>query len=359
MSELDLTKEFIELSRCAGMRFDLVQAGGGNTSVKLDDQRMLVKASGAQLTDIEEGKGYVEVDYPRIARIADATDEWLDADQSVRDADVVRRVAAATRPSSCGRASIEVFMHAVLGRFVLHTHPIAVNLVTCRKDWNRILDELFPGALGVPYCSPGIELGALLNNSLKTFRSNHGVLPKLIFLQNHGLLVHSDVQKEVQEMTENVVLKCEDFFGIDMQRYRVVSALSSYIGDGSIAYLSEDRELMALHHGYGLGGLDSQRPLYPDSFVFCGVEPLVLKDLNSRSALEEYQEKYYSPPKLVLLGGRLYFIAKNLRKAKEMEDVYKAHAMAAAYLQHEANYLGEEELAYLGNWEAEKYRRDK
>jgi rhamnose utilization protein RhaD (predicted bifunctional aldolase and dehydrogenase) len=357
MNELALTKEFIDLSRCAGMRFDLVQAGGGNSSVKLDDQRMLVKASGVQLSDIEEGKGYVEVDYPLIAQIIDSVDEWLVADQSVRDADVVRRVAAATKPSSGARASIEVFMHAVLGRFVLHTHPIAVNLITCRKDWNRILDELFPGALGVPYFSPGIELGAVLSKSLKDFRSKNGLLPKLIFLQNHGLLIHSDAPKEVQELTEDVVLKCEDFFGVDLRRYRTASALASYIGDGSIAFLSEDRELIALHQSSR--ELEAQRPLYPDSLVFCGVEPLVLQDLNSRNALEAYQKKYYSSPKIVLLDGGLYFMAKNVRKAKEIEEVYKAHAMVLTSLRQEANHLSQAELAYLGNWDAEKYRRDR
>jgi rhamnose utilization protein RhaD (predicted bifunctional aldolase and dehydrogenase) len=335
-----------------------VQASGGNTSVKLGDRSMLVKASGVHLSEIEEGRGHVEVDYPAIARIIDAADDWRGVDRSVRDANVVRRVAAATRPSAEGaRASIEVFMHAVLGRFVLHTHPIAVNLITCRKGWDKILSDLFPGALCVQYCSPGIELAVELNNGLKAFNSGSGTLPKLVFLQNHGLLVHGDAQKEVQELTEDVVLKCENFCGVDLERYRIASALASYIGDGSIACLSEDRELMALHQGSRR--LESQRPLYPDSFVFCGVEPLVLQDLNSRQALEMYRKKYYDSPKLVLLDGRPYFVAKNVRKAKEMEEVYKAHALVLASLQEEAIFLSENELAYLGNWEAEKYRKER
>ena len=43
---------FIRISKYAGMRNDLGQAGGGNTSVKLDDQVMLVKSSGFQLADL-------------------------------------------------------------------------------------------------------------------------------------------------------------------------------------------------------------------------------------------------------------------------------------------------------------------
>ena len=45
-------KNFIEMSRYAGMREDLVQAGGGNSSYKKDKDKMLIKASGYQLADL-------------------------------------------------------------------------------------------------------------------------------------------------------------------------------------------------------------------------------------------------------------------------------------------------------------------
>lgn len=48
---------FIQISKYAGMRNDLAQAGGGNTSVKLDDRVMLVKSSGFQLADVSENSG--------------------------------------------------------------------------------------------------------------------------------------------------------------------------------------------------------------------------------------------------------------------------------------------------------------
>ena len=39
-------QNFINISKYAGERFDLIQAGGGNSSVKLDNGQMLIKASG-------------------------------------------------------------------------------------------------------------------------------------------------------------------------------------------------------------------------------------------------------------------------------------------------------------------------
>ena len=350
--------EFIELSRQAGMRFDLVQSSGGNISVKLDSCRMLVKASGVQLSDIVLGKGYVEVDYLKIMRIVNSADEWLGVDKGIRDAEVVRRVGVATKPSpASARASIEVFMHAALGRFVVHTHPIAVNLITCRKDWETILGNLFPRSLCIPYCSPGIELGVMLCDKLKAYETNSGVLPNLIFLQNHGLLLSGDTQMDVWGLTQDVVKKCEDFCGVDLGKYRITTELAAFIGEDSIACLSEDQELTRLHQD--AGPIECQRPLYPDSFVFCGVEPMVLEDLNSHHALKTYKKKYRESPKVVLLNGRFYFIAQSVSKAKEVEEVYKAHAFVLTYLPKAPNFLSEDELAYLGNWEAEKYRKEK
>ena len=47
-------KNFVEISKYAGERFDLVQASGGNSSVKITDTKMLIKASGFLLSDINE-----------------------------------------------------------------------------------------------------------------------------------------------------------------------------------------------------------------------------------------------------------------------------------------------------------------
>ena len=59
---------FIKISKYAGMRNDLAQAGGGNTSVKPDNKVMLVKSSGCQLADVSENTGYSKVDYRKIVK---------------------------------------------------------------------------------------------------------------------------------------------------------------------------------------------------------------------------------------------------------------------------------------------------
>ena len=63
-------------------------------------------------------------------------------------------------------------------------------------------------------------------------------------------------------------------------------------------------------------------------------------------------------PKVVIFESKLFFIALNVKKAKEIEEVMKFHIMVLAQSsKSNKNFLEEEELAYLSNWEAEKYRQ--
>src|SRR5262245_17824708 len=62
----DGISELIRLSRYAGERFDLVQAGGGNSSLKSDDHRMWIKRSGISLSDVVSQHQFCLVDWAEI-----------------------------------------------------------------------------------------------------------------------------------------------------------------------------------------------------------------------------------------------------------------------------------------------------
>ncbi|MBC7960647.1 MAG: class II aldolase, partial [Vallitaleaceae bacterium] len=56
-------QELIQISHYSAANIGYIQGGGGNTSVKLNDQLMAVKASGCKLSQMGELEGYVVVDY--------------------------------------------------------------------------------------------------------------------------------------------------------------------------------------------------------------------------------------------------------------------------------------------------------
>ena len=100
-----------------------------------------------------------------------------------------------------------------------------------------------------------------------------------------------------------------------------------------------------------------ERPFCPDSFVFCGASAMEINDLSDLSMVKLYQKKYFSLPKIYIYDNNIFIISKNVKKAKEIEDVLKFHLMILSHNSSDINFLTENELNYLSNWEAEKFRQ--
>ena len=350
-------EQFVRLSKYAGERFDLVQAGGGNSSVKLDNDIMLIKASGFSLSEVELDKGYSKVVNQRIKDILNNNKLLFIEEKSEKDlyaATLINEVVY----ESLNRPSIETFLHSLLYQYTLHTHPLVVNSITCRKDWREVLSKLFKNVLLVDYKTPGVELAIELKNSLHSYYKLNKQNPNVIFLQNHGLIVSYESMEEVIRVTEEIVLKIEKYLEVDMSKYRFVTKISNYVNSIEnsyyVAYLSNDVEINKLLNTKK--GLFETSPFCPDGMVYCGVRPFIIDNINENDSLKEFI-KCYGHPKVIIYGNNIFFIGQSLRKAKEVEDVFKFHIMSLDFAGHRINFLSGEELSYLGNWEAEKYRQ--
>ncbi len=350
-------RDFVEISKYAGERFDLVQAGGGNSSVKLETGEMLIKASGFILSDMAENSGYSKVDTKKVASIVKNDTIVTETDKRKRESLTGTLVQEATL-DKINRPSIETLLHSFLYKYTLHTHPIVVNMIVIQKEWKSILSSIFKDkdiAL-VSYKTPGIELALELDKTLKIFKA----MPNIIFLQNHGLIVTSPHKQDIQRLTEQVLEKIENYLKVDMSRYKLTNKISYLLNtvqkNSNIAYLSGDsylKEQLRKNQELFL-----QTPFCPDSLVFCGVSAVVIHDLFDIASLESYKEKYFELPKVVIFENKLFFIAPNIKKAKEIEEVTKFHIMVLEQsVKSDKNFLELEELAYLSNWEAEKYRQ--
>ena len=354
MSEI---KDFVEISKYAGERFDLVQAGGGNSSVKYDNDEMIIKASGFLLSDVKVDSGYSKVITSKIGNIVKNETIVTETDKRKRESLAATLVQEATIDRT-NRPSIETLLHSFLYKYTLHTHPVVVNMIVIQKEYKEILSSIFKDediAL-VPYKTPGVELALELKKTLQSFE----VIPNIIFLQNHGLIVTSSDKQDIKRLTEQVLEKIENYLQLDMSRYKLTNKISHLFSTAQkssyIACLSEDSYLNEqLTQNQELFLLT---PFCPDSLVFCGVSAVVIEDLLDITPLKNYKEKYFELPKVVIFESKLFFIALNVKKAKEIEEVMKFHIMVLAQSsKSNKNFLEEEELAYLSNWEAEKYRQ--
>lgn len=339
-------KGFIKISKYAGMREDLVQAGGGNSSYKCSEKEMVIKASGYQLTDVCENEGYAIVDYEVIKQ------EFL----SVNNLDEIdeKRVKSIMDKSfiSGGKPSIETFLHAVSGKYTLHTHPIVVNILATRDKGMEFLQGLFPEALIVPYATPGVQLARAYFEAYNKKNIHDSNDIDIVFLQNHGLVVSGNTPDEVINKTETVTKKIETELGIDYLDYHNLTKLWNFFND-EIVWKVTDENIIKYYKENGKW----MSNFCPDCVVFLGKAFLKLEDRDIVHQIEEYYAKY-GKPVVLEYNNCLYILADNVKKAFEIQSVLSFSAQVSknncGYL---LNYLSEQEQNYLLNWDAEKFRR--
>jgi rhamnose utilization protein RhaD (predicted bifunctional aldolase and dehydrogenase) len=106
-------------------------------------------------------------------------------------------------------------LHAIALRldgvdFVGHTHPTAINALTCSTAFQTAAsgrlfpDEIVscgPASVLVPYTDPGLPLARRVNVLLDEFIERYNELPKVILMQNHGMIALGATAHEVEAIT--------------------------------------------------------------------------------------------------------------------------------------------------------------
>lgn len=352
-------QDFITISRYAGMRNDLAQAGGGNTSMKVDDKIMLVKSSGFQLADVDEQTGYSKVDYKKIADYF--TQNVAGQNEDVFTEEIGKQLLKDVHMEG-GRASIETFLHAITGKYTLHSHPTLVNILTARADGMEILHKLFPKAVLVPYRKPG---AALAETYYKLFKEQEaqGADGNMVFMANHGLVISGDSGKQVIEKTEEVLAKIAEFLQIDDSAYTEATKLYILTQQiplltDKIVYVSENRYLSQDFAGKELVEKGQwEHAFCPDCVVYANKKILCLNEQYTKQDILDFIEQY-GIPALAYHNGFFYILAESVKKAQEIENVMSFAARVQYYnIGQNMNYLSDEQEEELLNWDSEKYRR--
>ena len=350
-------KGFVKISKFAGERFDLIQAGGGNTSVKIDDSTMLVKASGFALSDVDETTGFAKVNYSLLKEFLQ-NQHLSDGNPKLKEKDELPQVMEGATISSGIRPSIETLMHCLMGKFAIHAHPLPVNIVACRKNWRDELQLLFPECICVDYHTPGVDLATAIMDKIAGDSIDPNQESFVVFLQNHGIIVTAPTYEQVIDLIENTTNKIEIHLGLDYSRYRSVTRISGLVSKkcrtSGVAYLSEDLILLQAaekHKDYF-----SVNPFFPDMVVYNGAPTLTMESLDDEHAVDAYFQKYDVPPKIILCDRQVYFMANSVRKAQALESVVKFQILSMLGHGGELNFLSQNESNYLAGWEAEKFR---
>ena len=203
-----LLQELVTMSHTLGdPAKEQVILGEGNTSARIDNEAFYVKASGYSLPVIGE-EGFVRVNFQAALDLMEQ--------EGLSDMEVKEALLAATvdNPKQLW-PSVETTFHALcltLGEaaFVGHTHPIDVNGLLCSVNAEEAFAmPLFPDQIVVcgpapafvPYVDPGITLANAIREAMMRFGDTYNMPPKVIVLQNHGMIALGKSAQEVASIT--------------------------------------------------------------------------------------------------------------------------------------------------------------
>jgi rhamnose utilization protein RhaD (predicted bifunctional aldolase and dehydrogenase) len=212
MAQHDVLTQLVALSNNLGQPdLDYVILGEGNTSARADDDTFWVKASGTRLRTIDRA-GFVRVRFDRALALLEKDDLSDDA---------VNKGLEATKadPSVTARPSVETVLHALALQlqgvnFVGHTHPTAINAVLCSQHAEEVASgRLFPdhivycgpASVYVPYTDPGVPLARAVGDGIDRYIDVHREIPKIVLMQNHGLIALGRTAQQVEDITAMAV----------------------------------------------------------------------------------------------------------------------------------------------------------
>lgn len=191
-------EDLVAISHLIGKNDSYVQGAGGNISQKISGTEMAIKASGFLLKEIESNKGVSIVDFQLVnSKLR----------QPKMNDNAFSQAMSSAITGGEDKPSIETGFHALLGKFVIHSHSVFVNTIACCLEGPDLIEKNFKEALWIEYATPGRDITCKLMEHL------NGHIPKkgVIILQNHGVIswdetsngafkIHEDLNNSIKSL---------------------------------------------------------------------------------------------------------------------------------------------------------------
>ena len=337
--------KFLEFSKEVGLDSSMVQAAGGNTSIKLGDT-MWVKASGKWLMNACSEEIMVPVKTSKVKSILN--------NEGPNDEELINKTICDDSNTNL-RPSVETPLHAALDfKYVLHTHDVNIISFAILKNSKIKLDELLRGFKWkfIPYIKPGIELSKLLLQ-IKSREDN------VFILQNHGLIVCGDDLDEIKklnlkirdclqnELNKNIIIKSEDNNNFEIN-----------LNNTQYKILNEDYAFDLANNKSWLKKI-SLGAFLPDVLIFLGPKILQIKPDEKKLSFKLNKLSKLSLPfnSCIILSGYGVIIRKDsLNGTIEMIKLLY-ELMHRVPEEEELEYFNDGQVLSLLNWEAEHYRQ--
>lgn len=334
------------ISQPVGRRPDFVQGGGGNTSVKLDDTYMAVKASGFRLDQVNTEEGYVIVDYQKIRKYFNEVDTSRDVNFEWESSTFMQNCVLQEKNPNKLRPSIETGFHSFLGKVVIHTHSVYANILCCAQEGKELADKIFDdkySLLWVPYINPGFDLTIGLNRAIAKYRKQKGISPNIIFMENHGLIVTEESDSKCLMLHQEVNDRIKEYFSIKAPYPKIkLERLSDDVYRSKTGYLKDylkgnkvDKKML------------QDIVLYPDQMVYLGDNVSFEKnDLEAKVRVDRET------------GEVIYQTSQ--KEALTIDETFTAYIYVVDHIQKlglTIRTMSEGAMTFIRNMEGEKYRK--
>ena len=347
-TKIEDTEEFIkflEFSKEIGLDSSMVQAAGGNTSIKLGDT-MWVKASGKWLMNACSEEIMVPVKTSEVKSIL--------KNEGPNDEELINKTISDDSNTNL-RPSVETPLHAALDfKYVLHTHDVNIISFAILKNSKTKLDELLREFKWkfIPYIKPGIELSKLLLK-LKSKEDN------VFILQNHGLIVCGDDLDEIKKLN----LKIRDCLQNELNKNIIIKSENNNnfkinLKNTQYKILNEDYAFDLANNKSWLKKI-SLGAFLPDVLIFLGPKILQIKPDEKKLSFKLNKLSKLSLPfnSCIILSGYGVIIRKDsLNGTVEMIKLLY-ELMHRVPEEEELEYFNDGQVLSLLNWEAEHYRQ--
>ena len=352
---MELLRLITELSHEFGTE-DYVKGGGGNTSVK-DTDTLWVKPSGTTLGGITP-ESFVALDRKKLGELYSVAPP---SDPAAREALVKEKMLVAVRPGSSGRPSVEAPLHdSFAAVFVVHTHPVLVNGMTCAQNGEDACRSLFPDALWIEYTDPGFTLSMKVRKELETYSDRFGRQPEVVFLENHGVFVAADSPESIRKSYSRIMDTLRKAYreaGIALTLKegpapsRVVventsESLRRALGPEEAAFVRASGPFTA-----------PRGPISPDHIVYSKAYPFVGEP--TPEALESFRKEHGYAPRVVETKEGVFGLGSTERTARLALELARDGALvtqlAAAF--GGIKFMSDRARKFIEGWEVEAYRR--
>ncbi|MBR6766534.1 MAG: tRNA (guanosine(46)-N7)-methyltransferase TrmB [Clostridia bacterium] len=340
---------FTRVSCDVGARADYVQGGGGNTSAKLADGLMAIKASGYCLKDIRPDTAYAVLDYEALRAFYNGSNPTDFEDVEKAGSEEAKKNTKQIEGLAALRPSVEAGFHSILDTYVAHSHSVYANLAACCQELKDIAAKALADADytwgWVEYTDPGARLTFSIRDELKRVEAETGRRPAAIFMQNHGLIAHSDDPDECLRIHTDVNNRIAKAFGINNGDFPAVSVkeLDNGLVEAVCPYLTEQLASGKFSEKFLL-----ESPLYPDQLVF-----LTGSFSFSAEAPEEGMAAVNPATGALVFNmpaSKAQVIAETITAVVYICNIIEKNG-------YTLSTMGEAAKNFIANWESEKYRK--